>query len=100
VFSHFPKYHMKITLEDFNAQLTKDDDVIPKVRKETLHDSNNENRVKVVNFATSKNLAAKSTMFLHRNIHKYMWSSPDVETHNQIDHVSLARKLHSTTLNV
>jgi hypothetical protein len=92
---------MKITLEDFNAQLVKDDVLIPKVGKETLHDSSNDNHVRVVNFATSKNLAAKSTTFLHSNIHKYMWSSPDVETHNQIDHVSLDTRLHSsTTLNV
>jgi len=30
---------MKITLEDFNAQLGKDDVLIPKVGKETLHDN-------------------------------------------------------------
>jgi hypothetical protein len=75
---------MKITLEDLNAQLGKDDILISKVGKETLHDNSNDNCVKVVNFATSKNLAAKSTMFLHQNIHKYMRSSPDVETHNHI----------------
>jgi len=28
-----------------------------------------------------------------------MWSSPNVETHNQIDH-ALARRVHSSTLNV
>jgi len=65
VFNHFPKYHMKITLEDFNAQLGKEDVLIRKVEKETLHDSSNDNCVRVVNFATSKNLAAKSKMFLH-----------------------------------
>ena len=27
--------------------------------------------VRIVNFATSKNLVVKSTMFPHRNIHKY-----------------------------
>ena len=71
MFNHFPIYHMQITLEDFNAQLGKDYVLIPKVGKETLHDSSNDNRIRVVNFATSKNLAAKSTMFLHQNIHKY-----------------------------
>jgi hypothetical protein len=43
------------------------------------------NGVRVVNFATSKNLTVKSTMFPHRNIHKFTWTSPDGWTHNQID---------------
>jgi hypothetical protein len=42
-------------------------------------------RFRVVNFATSKNLTVKSTMFPHRNIHKFTWTSPDGKTHNQID---------------
>jgi len=28
-----------------------------------------------VNSATSKNLVAKSTIFPHRNVHKYTWTS-------------------------
>jgi hypothetical protein len=51
----------------------------------------NDNGVRVVNFATSKNLVVKSTMFPHRNIHKYTWTSPDGKTHNQIDHVLIDR---------
>jgi hypothetical protein len=35
----------------------------------TLNEISNELRVKVVNFATSKNLSYKSTMFPHHNIH-------------------------------
>jgi hypothetical protein len=41
----------------------------------------------MVNFATSTNLIAKSTMFPHRNIHKYTWTSPDGKTHNHIDNI-------------
>jgi len=48
--------------------------------------------VKTVNFATSKNLAVKSMMFPHRNIHKYTWTSPDRKTHNQIDHILIDRR--------
>jgi hypothetical protein len=44
---------------------------------ENLHEINNDNGARVVNFAISKNLIAKSTMFPHRNIHKFTWTSPD-----------------------
>jgi hypothetical protein len=54
----------------------------------------------VVKFATSKNLIVKSTMFPHRNIHKFTWTSPDGKTHNQIDHILTDTKWHSSVLDV
>jgi exonuclease III len=70
VFDHFPKYHMKILLGDFNAKLGRQDIFKPTIGKESLHEDSNDNGVRVVNFATSKNLVVKSIMFPHRNIHK------------------------------
>jgi exonuclease III len=43
----------------------------------SLHETSNDNGARVVNFATSKNLVVKSTMFPHRKIRKYTWTSPD-----------------------
>jgi hypothetical protein len=51
-----------------------------------LHEVSDHNGVRVVNFATSKNLIVKSTFPLH-DIHKHTWTSPNGVTHNQIDHV-------------
>jgi len=45
-------------------------------------------------------MVVKSTMFPHRNIHQYTWTSPDGKTHNQIDHILIARRWHSSMLNV
>jgi hypothetical protein len=57
------------------------------VGNENLHEISNDNGVRIVNFATPKNLVLGSIMFSHGNIHKYAWTSPEGETHNQIDHV-------------
>jgi hypothetical protein len=71
VFDKLPKYHMNILLGDFNAKLGREVTFKPTIANENLHDISNDNGVKVVNFATSKNLTVKSTMFPHRNIHKF-----------------------------
>jgi hypothetical protein len=65
-----------------------------------LHEISNDNGVRLVNFATSKNLRVKSTMFPHCNIHKYTWTSPDGKTDNQIDHILVDRRRHSNVLDV
>jgi hypothetical protein len=72
--------------------LGREDTVKPTIGNESLHEDSNDNGVRVVNFATSKNLVVKSTMFPHRNIHKYTWTSPDGKTHNQIDNVLIDRR--------
>jgi len=99
VFDHFPRYHMKILLGDFNAKVGRENIFKPAIGNESLHQDSNNNGVRIVNFATSKNLV-KSTMFPHRNIHKYTWTSPDGQTHKHIDHVLIDRRWHSSILDV
>jgi hypothetical protein len=56
----------------------------PKIGNEHLYEVSNDNGVRVVNFATSKNLIVRSTTFPHLDIHKHTWTSPDGVTHNEI----------------
>jgi len=42
----------------------------PTIGQESLHQDSNDNGVRLVNFAISKNLVVKSMMFPQRNIHK------------------------------
>ena len=70
VFDHFPKCRMKIILGNFNAKVGRENISKPTIRIESLHQDNNDKEVRIVNFATSKNIVLKSTMFLHRDIHK------------------------------
>jgi len=67
---------------------------------ESLHQDSNDNGVRIVNFATSKNLIVKSTMFPHRNIHRYTWTSPNGKTRGQIDHILTDRRWHSSIFDV
>jgi endonuclease/exonuclease/phosphatase family metal-dependent hydrolase len=100
VFDNFPKYHMKILLGDFDAKIGRKDIFNSTTENENLHEISNDNGVRVVNFATSKNLTVKSAMSPNRNIHKYTWTSPDGKTHNQIDHILVDRRRHPSVLDV
>jgi len=54
VFDHFPKYHMKMLLGDFNAKVGRENIFKPTTGQESLHQDSNDNGVRLVNFATSK----------------------------------------------
>jgi hypothetical protein len=85
VFDQFSRYHMKILLGDFNAKVEREDIFKIIIGNKSLHEASNDNGIRDVNFATSKNLIIKSTTFPRRDIHKHTWTSPDAVTHNQID---------------
>jgi endonuclease/exonuclease/phosphatase family metal-dependent hydrolase len=100
VFDQFPRYDIKILLGDFNAKVGRENIFKLTIGKERLHEISNDNGVRIVNFATSKNLVVKTTMFPHRKIHKYTWTSPEGSTHNQIDHILIDSRQHSSILDV
>ena len=56
VFDHFPKYDKKILLGDFNAKVGRENIFKPTIGNENLHQDSNDNGVRIVNFATSKNV--------------------------------------------
>ena len=93
-FDHFPKYDVESLLGDFNAKVGRENIFKSTIGNESLHQNSNDSGVRKVNFATSKNLVVKSTMFPRRNIHKYTWNSPDGKTQNQIDRILTERGWH------
>jgi exonuclease III len=98
VFDKFPRHEMNILLSDFSAKVGTENIFEPTVGNQSLHEICNDNGVRVVNFATSKNLVVKSTMLRHHRIHKYTWTFPEGNTHKQIDHILVDRRQHSSTL--
>jgi hypothetical protein len=89
VFDQFPRYHMKIMLGDFIAKVGREDIFKPIIGNESLHEVSNDNGVRVINFANSKNVIVKSTTFPHREINKHTWTSPDGVIHNQIEELTV-----------
>jgi hypothetical protein len=69
VFNKFPKCHMKNLLQDFSVG--REGDFRPTFGNEGLQEIIIDHGVRVVNFASSKNLTVKSTMFSHCDIHKF-----------------------------
>ena len=78
----------------------REDSFKPTVGNESIHQDSNDSGVRIVNFATSKNLVANSTVFPHRNIHEYTWTYTVGKIHNQIDHILIGRRWQSSTLDV
>jgi hypothetical protein len=78
---------LEILLGDFNAKIGREGIFKPAIGNESLHKISNDNGVRIANFAKLKNLTVKTTISPHRNIHQFTWTSPDGETHNQIDHI-------------
>jgi hypothetical protein len=57
VLDKFCKCHMKILLGYFSAKVERENIFIPTAGNESVHEISNDNGVRVVNFAASKNLS-------------------------------------------
>jgi hypothetical protein len=77
----------------FSAKVGREDILKPATGNESLNKINNDNGVTVVKFATSKNLIVKNTMFPHRNILEFTWTSDGLAC-NQSDHIFIDWRLH------
>jgi hypothetical protein len=85
-------------LGNFDAKVGREDVFTPSTGNESLHEINNDNGIRIVNFVTSKKLTVKITMLPHRNINKF--TSPDGKAQNQNDHILIDSRRHSSILDV
>jgi len=53
---------MKILLRDFSAKVERENIIKLTIENESLYQDSNNNGVRIVNFATSKNLVVKNMM--------------------------------------
>jgi hypothetical protein len=90
---------MKILLGYFNAKMGRENIFKQTIGYESLHQDSNDNGVRIVNFATIKNIVVKST-FPHQNIGNSTWTYLEGKTHYQTDHILIYRGWHLSMLDV
>ena len=83
---------MKIPLGDINVKVGRKINFKPTIGNKSLHKESNDTEVRIVKFGKIKNLVVKNKMFPQRNIRKGNWTSPDGQTHNQIDDIFIDRR--------
>jgi hypothetical protein len=71
VSDQLPRHHMKMLMGDFSTKVGREHIFKTINGIQSLHEASDDNGVRAVNFATSKNLIVKSTTFPHRDIHKH-----------------------------
>jgi len=98
---------MKILLGDFNVKWGREDIFKPKIGNESLHQDNNDNGVRIVNFSTSKPYLlrawcspTKTIVSTPGNIRKYSWTSPVGKTYSQTDQILIDRRLHLSIIDI
>ena len=93
VIERAPSHDMLVMMGDWNAKVgrpNQGEEGI--VGKHALEGDRTDNGERFVNFCALNNLAITSTMFPHKDIHKYTWTSPDGLHKNQIDHIAVNAK--------
>jgi hypothetical protein len=92
-----PGHCIKLLLGDMKAQVGKENTYKTTIGKYSLHDRSNDNGIRLINFAISKNMVISSIRFPRKNIHKETWLSPGGRFSSQIDHVLIENK-HKTII--
>ena len=72
-------YDVKIVLGDFNSKLGRENMYGLTIGKFSLHHQTNENGMRIIDFASGRNMVICSTKFQHRDIHKSTWLSPSCQ---------------------
>lgn len=87
ILSRINNSKIRINLGDMNTKIGKEQFFQPSIGKYSLHETTNDNGMKLIDLATGKGFRILSTMFPHKDIHKDTWRSPDGQYVNQIVHI-------------
>ena len=60
----------------------------------------NENGERLADLCAVEGLVIGGSLFMHKNIHKATWISPDMSTANQIDHICIGKRFRRSLQDV
>jgi exonuclease III len=95
-----PSHDVKLVMGDANAKVGRETVHQPTIGKHSLHESTNENGLRLVDFAAGRQMTIKITYFMPKRIHLQTWHSPDGHTFNQIDHCLIDGRHFSDVIDV
>jgi hypothetical protein len=81
-------------MRDVNAKVGRETVHQPTIGKHSLHG------LRLVDFAAGRQMAIKSTYFMHKKIHLETWHSPHGHTFNQIGHCLIDGRHFSEVIDV
>ena len=91
---------IKIIVENANTKVVKEEIYKRTIGNDSLRHESNDNCLRLINFAESKNMRISFTFFLHKNMHKGNWKSLGQTIINQIDHVLIENRGATSIMDV
>ena len=100
VVAEIPRHDITCVVGDLNVKVESCHTYCPEVMGQHGIGDMNKNGALLVNYALNNNLVIGGTLFQHKTIDKYIWTSPDGCMCNQIDHLLFSHKLQKSLLDV
>ena len=91
VMNLIPRRDFTLILGDMNAKVGADPSVAPSVMGPHGFGVISDNGDRLTAWATQYELLVGGTIFPHKLIHQYTWTSPNQSTRNQIDHILFSK---------
>lgn len=99
VIDNIPRHDIIIPSGELNAKLgDKQEGEDGIVGNYGLKSERSDNGERLTAFGAINILAITSTMFKHKDVHKYIWTSPNGQHKNQIDHITTMDALKRSVL--
>lgn len=94
------KRDILILTGDFNAKIGNNNHGLSEIMGQHGMGTKNNNGERFIEFCQTFQLVIGGSIFPHKNIHKYTWTSANGYTRNQIDHICIRRKWRGSLIDV